>query len=50
MKENLRETIQELMLMTSAAIDVDNVYAVIKYSELVLSSLKSLSALEGTHV
>jgi len=50
MKENLRETIQELMLMTSAAIDVDNVYAAIKYSELVLSSLKSLSDLEGTHV
>lgn len=27
MKENLRETLQELMLMISAAVGVDNVYA-----------------------
>jgi hypothetical protein len=36
--------------MISAAVDVDNVYAATRYSELVLSSLKALSALEGTHV
>jgi hypothetical protein len=37
------------MVMISAAVGVDNVYAATRYSELVLSSLKALSALEGTH-
>jgi|RhiMetdeSRZDD1v2_1073273.scaffolds.fasta_scaffold965295_2 hypothetical protein len=49
MKENLREALQELMLMISAAVGVDNVYSATRYRELVLSSLKALSALEGTH-
>jgi hypothetical protein len=49
MKENLRETLQELMLMIGAAVGVDNVYATTRYSELVLGSHKALSALEGKH-
>ena len=49
MKENLRETLQELMLIISAVVGVDNVYAATRHSELVLSSLKAFSALEGTH-